>query len=363
MDSSILNILENEIFVEHPIATEVEADILRFMQYGRQDECLCVVGPTGAGKSSMSRRLISTMITRLDGGWLSNHSYPLYIEAPSQTKREFPWRSFLEELLLLLGEIDLTRKIDLEYAENCRKSGVRPPPVSKLTIGQLERLIRLRVQVLKPVAIIIDEAQNLVEGLSFNDRKANVNRLKNWANTMDTKFIMFGTHESREILNLNEQLSRRITPVYFPRYAKNKEEMSEFGSFYLGLIKELDIKMDPKINKDFLFIYNHSLGCPGLLATWLYKSIAMAISKNSPRITYDIFIKNKYAKSRLTVMEKAIKNFEIEYQESLGNFNPDEIQPDALPVQFDMNFKGPGNQRGRPRPGQQNPRRHPTHEI
>lgn len=363
MDASTLDQLENVIFVEHPIANGVESDILRFMQFGRHDECLCVVGPTGVGKSRMSKRVKSRMISRLNSGWLHSHSYPLDIEAPSQTKKEFPWRSFLEEILLLLGEVDLTRKIDLEHAEKCRKSGVRPPPVSKLTIGQLERLIRLRVEVLKPVAIIIDEAQNLVEGLSFSDRKANVNRLKNWANTMDTKFILFGTHESREFFNLNEQLTRRITPVYFPRYAKNKDEMADFGSFYLGILKELDLNMDPKINKDFTFIYNHSLGCPGLLATWIYKSIETAIWQKSSRITYDIFMKNRFSKTRLEVMEKAIKNFEVEYQASLSDFNPDLIQADSPPEQLIIDYTSKPTQHGNPKPGKQHPRRFVTHDA
>lgn len=363
MDSKTLYALQHEVYVEHAISKEVEAEILRFMQYGRLDECLCVVGPTGVGKSRMSRLLISKMIARLDSGWRQHSSYPLYIEAPSQTKREFPWRAFLEEMLLLLGEVDLSRKIDLEYAENCRKTGVRPPPLNKLNIGQLERLIRLRVKVLKPIAIIIDEAQNLVEGLSFNDRKANVNRLKNWANTMDTKFVLFGTHESREILNLNEQLSRRITPVYFPRYAKNDEEVKEFASFYLGLIKELDLNIDPKINKDFLFIYNHSLGCPGLLVTWLYDSIVDCISKKFTKISYQTFVKNKFSKSRLTVMEKAIKNFEVEYHNSFSNFNPDEVHADEYPEQTSMDFVDSKGKRGNPRPGKQHPRRFPVGEI
>ena len=79
MDANTLHVLENEIYVEHPIAQEVEAAIFRFMQYGRQDESLCVVGPTGVGKSRMSRLLINKMISRLDSGWRQTHSYPLYI--------------------------------------------------------------------------------------------------------------------------------------------------------------------------------------------------------------------------------------------------------------------------------------------
>jgi len=363
MDKTTLHALEHEIYVAHSIANEVEAELLRFMQYGRRDECLCVVGPTGVGKSRMSKLLISKMVARLDGGWRQFNSYPLYIEAPSQYKGEFPWRAFLEELLLLLGEVDLSRKIDLDYTEECKKSGGKGPSVNRLNIGQLERLIRLRVKVLKPVAIIIDEAQNLVEGLSYKDRKANVNRLKNWANTMDTKFILFGTHESREILNLNEQLSRRITPVYFPRYVKNTEEISEFASFYLGLTQALDLNMSPKINKDFLFIYNHSLGCPGLLATWLYDSIAYCVSKKLTKISYETFVKNKFSKMRLMVMEKAIKNFEVEYHNSFADFNPDEVQADDLPDQLNMDFVESKGQRGNPKPGKQHPTRYVTGEV
>ena len=263
----------------------------------------------------------------------------------------------------MLGEVNLKFKIDIDTIRTQKQQGIGTPSISRLTIGQLERLVRLRINVLKPITIIIDESQNFVEGLGLNDRKANVNRLKNWANTMDTKFILFGTHESRELLNLNEQLSRRITPVYFPRYAKNTEEMKEFASFYLGLVDALELNLDPRINEDFTFIYNHSLGCPGLLATWIYNSISQCITEKQSKISFATFNRNKMSRSRLAVMEKAIKNFEVEYHASLVNFNPDEVQADEGPSQLDMNFSGPVNKQRNVKPGKQHPRRFPTHEV
>jgi len=367
MKQEALDKLDNDFFILHPISVAVKSEIDRFAQHGRKDEILSVIGPSGIGKTSLAKQTCSQISHRLNCGWRPGKSHPVLIEAPSQTKREFPWRAFLEELLLLLGEINLVSKVDLDKVEQSKRAGDRAPPRSKLTIGQLERLVRKRIKVLQPAVVIIDEAQNLVVGLSAEDRKANLNRLKNWANTMDTKFILFGTHECRDFLNINEQLARRITPVYFPRYTKTMEEVTEFASFYKSLIQELELKMSPKINKDFIYIYNHTLGCPGLLVTWLHKSITYCVDAGLETLSYEVFHRHRFSKTRLATMEIAIKEFEAEYNDSLTDFNPDRIQVGSEPYQASLNlsFSSTHNKeksKGPQRPGQKKPKRYPVCE-
>lgn len=365
MKEATLNKLEHGIYILHPILLSVKAEIERFVQYGRKDEIQLVIGPSGVGKTKLAEHTLSDITRRLESGWRTGKSYPISVEAPSQTKKEFPWRAFLESLLLGLGELDLSKKIDLDKYEQNRRTGLKPPPRSKLTIAQLEQLVRKRIKALQPVAVIIDESQNIVEGLNIDDRRANLNRLKNWANTMETKFIMFGTHECRDLLNINEQLSRRITPVYFPRYSKTWDEVKEFASFYKSIIQELNLKLSPKINKDFMYIYNHTLGCPGLLVTWLHNSISHCIEAGLDTISYETFHKKRFSKDRLLTMELAIKEFEAEYSASLSEFDPDKVQAGVEPYQqsLELSFsKKPPEAapKNKHRPGQKKPKRYPV---
>lgn len=362
MDTNTLRKLESEIFVFHRIFEDVFRDILRFIQYGRSDECLCVIGPTGVGKSKMKAYLIDYLIKQWMSGWRPECHHPITIEAPAKAKRDFPWRAFLEDLLLLLGERDIRRKVDLDEVEKRKRNFVHPPFSSALSISQLEHLAKLRINTLKPSAILIDEAQNMVEGMSETDRKTNVNRLKYWANSMDTKFVLFGTHESKHVLNLNEQLSRRIAPIYFPRYSKNHEGIQYFAEFYLGLKEQLNLIIDPKIEQDFEDIYNYSLGCPGLLVTWIHHSISYCITSDKKSISKATWESQKISATRLTTIERAIKNFELEFEKSREAFNPDHVLADE--GQIDLSFDVVPHQTQKSpnrRPGRQKPKRHAVH--
>lgn len=362
MDANTLRRLENEIFVFHSIFEEVFTEILRFIQYGRSDECLCVIGPTGVGKSKMKVYLVDYLVQQSLNGWQPGCHHPITIEAPAKARRDFPWRAFLEDLLLLLGEKDIRRKVDLDEVQRRKQNFVHPPFSSGLSISQLEHLAKLRINTLKPSAILIDEAQNMVEGMSETDRKTNVNRLKYWANSMDTKFILFGTHESKHVLNLNEQLSRRIAPIYFPRYSKTREGIEKFAQFYLGLREQLNLTVDKRIEDNFEDIYNYSLGCPGLLVTWIHHSISYCITSSAKSISKAVWESQKISATRLTTIERAIKTFELELEKSKEAFNPDNVLPDdgQIDLSFDVKQHQAPKTRKR-RPGQQKPRRHTVH--
>lgn len=341
-------------------------EILCATQHGRKDEIVSVIGPAGAGKSTMLKYLSGYLIKQQSAGWKDDYYPPIIVEAPSSIKGEFPWRSFLEEILEKLGEINVGNKLDLDETENRKQQGRWSVSRSRPTIGQLERLMRLRIKSFRPIAILIDESHNIVDKIPDRDKIANLNRIKNWANTMSTKFILFGTHEAKELLNLNEQLARRVIPVYFPRYRRDSdEELNAFAQFFYSLVKHLDIRIDSKAHENFYDIYDYSLGCPGLLVSWLHRAIALCINNNSTKITLAIMKRTRYDKSALFTAEKAIKNFEEYYRKSLEDFNPNEVfadsdeqyQPDLLraatPIKgIRRNFK----------PGQQNPKYHKVHE-
>ncbi|WP_018275144.1 ATP-binding protein [Teredinibacter turnerae] len=363
MDINTLNKLENEIFVLHRIFEEVFLEILRFIQYGRSDECLCVIGPTGVGKSKMNVYLVNYLVQQSLSGWRPDCHHPIKIEAPPKEKQYFPWRSFIEDLLLLLGERDIRRKVDLDEVEKRKRNSMYPLFTSALTTPQLQRALKLRINILKPSVILVDEAQNMVEGISEKERKSNANRLKYWANKMDTKFILFGTHESKHFINLNEQLSRRIAPIYFPRYSKTREGMERFAEFYLGLKSQLNLRVDTKIEDNFEDIYNYSLGCPGLLVTWIHHAISLCITLGATSITKPIWESQKMSATRLTTIERAIKNFEFELGKTKEEFNPDKVLPDERQVDLSFNLRQDHalkTQKGRP--GQQKPKRHAVHE-
>lgn len=365
MNEDTLDLLENRLIIEHSTFGTAKSEILRYIQYGRRDEIISVMGPSGIGKSTLQSYSVNYLVDRMKDGWRSDSLPPLRVEAPAAYDGKFPWRAFLEDILTCLGEDNLNSKVDLDLVDSYRLNGKKLPHRSKLSIAQLESLIRKRVKALRPVAILIDESQNLVENVSTSECHSNLVRLKNWCNTLDTKIILFGTHEASLFLNLNEQLSRRITPVYFPRYRKdNPNDMESFSLLYLNLIHHLGLNIDSRIHQNFYQIYDYTLGVPGLLATWLHKSISFCIERNLKKITPAIFKQNRSNVYDLTTAEQAIKNFELYQAKANGDFNPDMIFADDDIEQGDLFTRknSPQSKAGRKKPGKQNPRRHKVRE-
>jgi len=354
--------LEHTLIINHHTFNQVQRKILRYVQDGRSDQVVAILGPSGVGKTKQLKYLHSYLVQRQQGGWRQDQGPPIYVEAPAPIGGKFPMRAFIEDLLQLLGERNIKYKADFDQAVENKLHGRRVLSQAKMDIGQLQRLLRDRINVLRPIAILVDESQNFVDGVKYDDQKSHVNRLKNWANTMDTKFFLFGTHEGKALLNLNEQLARRISPIYFPRYQNTTNDKKKFAEFLLGVTEALEIKMDDCLN-DFDFIYNHTLGCVGLLATWIQESLSYCRDHNAPSITKKIFHNHRMSYDRLSVAEYEIKAFEHFYESSQREFHPDFIQYDIQPEEDDFTVPPGGDGPIRPgprkksRPGKRKPAR------
>ena len=362
MNEHTLNKLENELVIHHPIFESVFEDILRVVQYGRHDIVIPVLGPTGSGKTTLIRFLAGYLVEQQQSGWRSDHMPPLIVEAPSAEDGKFPWRAFMENILLALGEVSLDFKADMDEALKRKRNGEKASSKSRPTIGQLEKMIRDRMEAFRPVAFFVDEVQNIVEDLPDPSIRSNLNRLKYWANNFRTKIITFGTHESKYLLNINEQLARRVSPIYFPRYKNDEEGLAGFAQFYKSLIVDLEINIDPKVRDDFKYIYNHSLGCPGILGGWFHEAIGLCLSRGTNRISRSVLNKCRMTYDRLKTAEIAIQEFEAFYESTQIEFDPTLI---SLSQNIDLDFdkkpsrSNPIHKKGCG-PGAKIPRRYPV---
>ena len=325
-----LNVNKTSLYsvVKHARFTQLNSDILTNLQNPTDHSLLLVIGPSGVGKTTYERYLHEMLKDRKKLGIDDNFGPPIYIEVPVRKKNEFPWRSFLEELLIELGDDGFDRKVDFDQAIESLKTGGKPSSRARLTLGQLERLVIRRIGMLRPIAILMDECQGFCSDLSESVAKNNLETLKSWTNKMDTRLILFGTHESSPLLNLNEQLSRRVKLIYFRRYKNSKSDLVEFMRVFKTFTQDLGLKIDGDLGSQVAFIYNHSLGCVGLLFDWLARCCSRLAGQRLNYLTKDILILEKSDRFFLEKAETEIKLFEQYMLASAEDFDPNLIQPD-----------------------------------
>jgi hypothetical protein len=98
----------------------------------------------------------------------------------------------------------------------------------------------------------------------------------------DLRFVQFG--------HLNGQLSRRCLPVHFPRYQLRREEdCIEFQAALLALLHKVPLNCDADtlVGSYWLYFYECSIGCIGVLKDWLLRAVSTALDEGQDTLTLD----------------------------------------------------------------------------
>lgn len=302
---------------------------LREIQFGIDGEIQMVIAPSGVGKTTLCHFLAQYIQKQQTKGWRTDCGPPVIVECPAPNKGAFSITTLMEDILFSLGEIKISKKRDFDREVKWLQENGKLKYFRRISADDMERILINRIKLMKPCVVFIDECQLLASGLGRVTLIGNLNRIKRWTNLNNTKIILLGTHEAKRLLNLNEQLSRRINVVYFPRYQQNETEMAEFAQIYRTLIKFLPIEIDKSCHSDFLYIYNHTLGCIGLLNSWLRRSYGYCLDKKLCSIKKDILDLHRFPYQSLEVAEQEIREFE---QYSL--YNQREYSPGLPQIDF-----------------------------
>jgi hypothetical protein len=98
--------------------------------------------------------------------------------------------------------------------------------------------------------------------------------------------VLVGTYELLGLTNLSAQLSRRTVEVHFGRYlATVDKDRLAFKSVLLTFQRQLPVSEEPDLVGLWERLYEGSLGCVGVLKSWLNRALADAIAHEATTIT------------------------------------------------------------------------------
>ncbi len=89
---------------------------------------------------------------------------------------------------------------------------------------------------------------------------------------------------------LSGQLARRSKPIHFPRYQLQREEdCIEFQAALLTLLKKVPLHCDAEtfVKSYWLYFYECSIGCVGVLKDWLQRAVSAALDEGHDTLTLD----------------------------------------------------------------------------
>jgi len=141
--------------------------------------------------------------------------------------------------------------------------------------------------------VILDEAHHMLYA-GTGTRGSTLQEQLEWLKSMDSTtgalHILVGTYDLLNFGRLNGQTARRSLPIHFPRYQLRREkDCIEFQAALLALLQKVPLTCDAEtfVRYHWLYFYERSIGCIGVLKDWLLRAVSTALDEGQDTLTLD----------------------------------------------------------------------------
>jgi hypothetical protein len=266
----------NRSLVQHLRFKQALGTIRNRILFPTDSNLLFIVGPTGVGKTRLMAIAQKVVLEMQHNELLADSSRIPYVafEVQATNVGNFAWGPFYTDYLAQL-QVPLAPSKESMAAIPCH-------PREKVPHQALLSAIAHR----RPMVTFLDEANHLCHVSNARLLSQQLDKIKSIANRSQTLHVMFGTYELAALLDASSQLARRGNTFHFSRY--RWERNGEFNAF-IDVIKgfggtlPLDHSLD--LSSHATFIYERTLGCPGILKNWLMDAVGRAFRDNRTFVT------------------------------------------------------------------------------
>jgi hypothetical protein len=298
----------------HPILKQVRSELLERIHAPAGQPISAVVGPTGAGKTTLSNNIEKEILLENEGRMRTDPGYiPIVrIEAPAPELSRFAWGDFYKRTLVQLKEPLIEQKGTDVFEPGQRK--IRKSQGVPDLRRSVENCFRCRMT----RAFLIDEAQHLTRVPHGRHLKDQMETIKSMASLSGVRIIMVGTYELLDLLSLNGQLARRTGVIHFPRYRYEvTEQLKAFQNVLAMFQSRLPLPCQPSLVDQTEMIYLGTLGCVGLVKDWLSRTLWRALNEGADKLTAAHLKDSAYHTSSLKKIAEEIREGESRLAEDV----------------------------------------------
>ena len=294
-----------EYAVSHTQLEQVDKTLMRAIREPAGFAHVLVYGPSGVGKTTMIRQIakrlngtITAPFTSKPSSYL-NGSLPtiplLLLETRPPDGAVFNRADYYRTALKVLGEPFYERLtlVDVDTEQAWEKKGR-----SRVKTAQFNDSLELRNALEEAMkrrgvrAVILDEAQHLMKigsGASGGKLLDQLDWIKSMTNMTNVLHILIGTYELLDFRDLSGQASRRSLDLHFPRYLfQLSQDRRDFQAALLALLKQVPLGIEIEVlMQQWVYFYERSIGCVGVLKDWLVRGVAAALDDGSDSLTLE----------------------------------------------------------------------------
>jgi energy-coupling factor transporter ATP-binding protein EcfA2 len=292
-------LFELQCNVFHPNLREVRDGVMRAIYHPAGANVIIIIGPTGAGKSNLAKRLVK-QIQRLEKPDLISdpgHIDVAMMDATPLLEGKFKWKDYFRRGNIVMREPLIDKKVCYDYdfpVFSSRELNSLAP-----LLHSLENALRYR----KPRAMIIDEAHSIFA----QDEEKTVRQLeiiKCMADRSGVPHVLIGTYSLGNALQLNGQLVRRCRIFEFRPYGL--DDGAQFKKILEKFQEQLTIPASFKLADHLDYCLERSAGCVGIVRDWLVKAIDLAHYFNSAELKWKHLEVEAFTKSQINIVNEEI---------------------------------------------------------
>jgi Cdc6-like AAA superfamily ATPase len=223
--------------IKHPLLLQALDELCSAILDPIPGSIIFLFGLTGVGKTTLLEYLCMKLTELLHDELKEDKGrIPVVkVQLDSPLPGKFDWKDYFRNLLVEMNEPLINRKLNMgQWPIQHVDTVVNETDLILNNLNSASGMRFSAIQALlqrKPLAVLVDDAQHF--GAVGSGRKLidQTNIIKSMADKSRATHVLSGTYELVPLRNLNGQLSRRSTDIYFKRYrADNEPQRQQFIS-------------------------------------------------------------------------------------------------------------------------------------
>jgi len=355
------------VTVKHDLQEQALKTVLFLLEFSPNTSIINLIGPTGAGKSALLRRVHSALIEKHRAEMERDGTFVpvIHTSAMATGYRLFDWKAFYSSALAALGDPFFAGRAN---RGSYSRYDIEPAPFKRAgeshTAAALRTRLETELRLRRTQAWIIDEAQHLVFGGRSGRPGDQFDVLKSIADSTGVKLLPTGPHQMEPALGSSGQLARRSATVNFQRYqSTNPDHLKTFASVANTLLKAMEVGGYPAVRESLPFLYSGSAGCVGILKDWLARAYGSVLGQHAddmaPLLTLDHLRQTRLSLNAMDTIMADIRSAEEQAQGEAGDADYVRVVLGGAGQQAARQAHKPASNRGR-RVGVRLPARDPV---